>query len=293
MYDYKVPEGFGDTFYQYVFDAQDENLTDGVDYQRRGIPVQNGAFISRFWTGLTDLADRITIYDWNRVARSSAPLFWGAASNAGFGQGVLIPEMEYPNNGEIMFDLVNVTQTLLGTDGALNVYASQLVFSGVRRRPGIVSDPIPSSYPYREVEFNYPFTLNIPNYATDGSGNFVAPVRQRIPITEVDFELRRIEVARSSIANLNPFKMQLYDTNMVKLSNRPVLNTLLCHADLKAYQAATNSRATYPYSFWPAPPVVYRVNSAIVFDVTSLLFAPTTLPFTIQLNFKGVRRIPC
>ena len=59
---------------------------------------------------------------------------------------------------------------------ALTVYRSQLIFSGVRRRPNFRSDPGPSTYKYYEKEYSIPFTeagaatpgLAINNYASTG-----------------------------------------------------------------------------------------------------------------------------
>ena len=54
MYDYITPPGFGDTFYQYVFDASlDGPLTDGIDYRNLGVKVVDGDFILRYWSGLS------------------------------------------------------------------------------------------------------------------------------------------------------------------------------------------------------------------------------------------------
>ena len=81
------------------------------------------------------------------------------------------------------------------------------------------------------------------------------------------------------------FKVQLYDNGWRQVSNVPVLSNLLCHTS-----PSTNSGEL---AFNPTPPLLYKIDSVIRFDVYSLLVAPATLPVTVQMNFVGVRRIPC
>jgi hypothetical protein len=150
----------------------------------------------------------------------------------------------------------------------------------------VTSDPVPSAYPYYEKSFaignadGTPYSISITNYATANS-----PLYFQIPVVDFDFELRRIELALQSDQQTSQFKMTLYNSDHVAMSNRPVLSNCLMHLDPRHSSGEMN--------FWPCPPIMYRVNSVISFDIWSLLFAPTTLPQTFKLLFHGIRRIPC
>jgi len=198
-----------------------------------------------------------------------------------------LPEVKYPNGGNIRFDLTNVTQAL----AAAGLAKSQLVFSGVRRRPSDISDPAPSSYKYYEKSFSYPYTLSINNYGI--VGGVVQPHTQfLIPVTEYDFELRRVELSLQSANQTSQFKILLYNQDRRQVANLPVLSNLFCHIN-PTVQTGGEPFTGRELSFFPSPPLLYRVNSVIRFDIFSLLVSPTALPQTFQLLFNGVRRIPC
>jgi hypothetical protein len=289
MYDYTgTPPGMGDTFFQYVFDAQGAGLVDGTDRMQLGVEVDDGDFLLRYWSGLPTIADRLNIYDWLGRRFASEAMFLGAASLAGYGQLVVQPEVKYPHGGNLRFDLTNITQALAG----VGLDASQLVFTGVRRRVGAVSDPAPSSYKYYEKRFNYPYTLSINNYGIVGA-DIQSPVQYTLPITEYDFELRRVELSLQESHQNSQFKITLYNQDWRQVSNLPVLSNLFCHLNPTVQTGGQPFASNGELSFWPAPPLLYKVNSVIRFDIYSLLVSPTVLPQTFQLLFDGVRRIPC
>lgn len=289
MYKYGgTPLGAGDIFFQYVLDAQGLDLVNGRDYlQTQGVLVTDGAFVMRNWAGLSTLADRLNIYDNDNRRMYSSPAWLGTNTPLGFGfaQSVVGPEWRYTDNARIKVDLVNVSQTLIGTDTGTNVYAAQLVFSGVRRIPSAVSDPVGSGYKYYEKPYQIPYTLTVNNYATTG-GVFNPPIRVKIPVLDYDFELRRIEMELKEIQT-PLFKMTLYDANKLARSNTPVLANMICHTDPASLFGSGEK------SFWPSPPLMYPANSAIIFDAWSILVSPAALPQTVRLLFHGVRRIPC
>lgn len=288
MYDYTgTPPGMGDTFFQYVFDAQGAGLVDGTDRMQLGVEVDDGDFLLRYWSGLPTIADRLQIYDWLGRRFASEAMFLGAASNAGYGQMVVLPEVKYPNGGNIRFDLTNITQALAGAGLA----KSQLVFSGVRRRPSDISDPAPSSYKYYEKRYSIPYTLSINNYGIVG-GIIQPKIQYTIPVTEYDFELRRVELSLQSSNQTSQFKILLYNQDWRQVASAPVLSNLFCHIN-SSVQGGGEPFAGRELSFQPCPPLLYRVNSVIRFDIFSLLVSPTELPQTFQLLFDGVRRIPC
>lgn len=289
MYDYQVSPGMEDTFFQYVYDAQNATLVNGTTRQWLGVNVDNGDFLMRYWSGLPTIADRLQIYDTLNRQFASQPMFLGTNSNSGYGQMVILPEVMFPYNGRIKFDLTNINQAVAGVDGGLTVLASQLVFSGVRRRE---ATPIPKPAPYREVKFSYPITVTINNYASTG-GILNLPLKMQFIIRDYDFELRRIELALQSPSQTSQFKMQLYNQDKRMVSNLPVLSNLLCHLNPVIQSGGEPNASAGELSYWPCPPMLYRVNSLVTFDIYSLLFAPTVLPQTFQLLFDGVRRLPC
>ncbi len=290
MYDYFPPPGFGDTFYQYVFDAQtppsgEAALVNGTTRLGVYIPVFDGSFVSRFWSGLPTIAQSIQVYDWlGRKFYSELENIGAGAPALFYGQRVITPEVEWPDNGQVKFDLGVVTQASQGTDTGTAILASQLVFTGVRRRANVISDPVPSTYKYYEKNYDIQYDLVINNYATAG-GIFKPPTQIQIPVNDFDFELRRIELALQSDQQTSQFKMQLYNNDKVKMSNLPVLSNLICHTNPQVNSGEL--------AFWPSPPILYRVNATIQFDVYSLLVSPTALPQTFHLTFRGIRRIPC
>ncbi len=287
MYEYVTPPGQGDVWFQYVLDAQSLGLVDARDYlQSQGVIVTDGAFMLRHWAGIKTMADRLNIYDQDSRRMYAQAAWLGTNANGiPFGQSVVAPEWAYRVNSKIKVDLINVQQTLIGTDSGTNIYASQLVFSGVRRIPLAVSDPIPSAYKYYEKPYQIPYALSIANYATTG-GVFNPSIQIQIPVLDFDFELRRIEMELNDVQT-PMFKMLLYDSNKVARASAPVLANMVCHTDPASLFGSGES------SFWPCPPILYRVNSSIIFDVSSLLVSPTALPQTVRLMFNGVRRIPC
>lgn len=172
------------------------------------------------------------------------------------------------------------------------VISSQLAFYGVRRlKAGVsASDPAPSPFKYYEKPFEIPYSFTLANVYNPAVGLLAQPMtKQQIVINNYDFELRQIRKATldttGPVAITSPFAMWLYDSALVQRSNLPVLAELLCD-DPKFIPGL--------HQVWPCPPILYRVNSYITFDVFSLVPPGTAnLPLTVKLMFRGVRRIPC
>ncbi len=276
MYEYTTPPGFGDTFYQYVYDAQGQGLSNGSTVLQVGPPVINGDFLMRYWSGLSTIAQGLKIFDWQGRFRSSDFMTLGTNKNP-FANMVVAPELFYPDGSYIRIDLQ--TLALLSTSEGLS--ESQMVFTGAKRKPYSVSDPVPSAYKYYEKPYAMPYTLSINSYGTAGG----VPLQIQIPIQDFDFELRRIELAQQSAQQSSQFKVTLYDNNRLMRSNLPVLSNMFFHLNPQT--------SSGEFNFWPCPPILFPVDGAIYFDIWSLLSSPTSLPQTFQLMFHGVRRIPC
>lgn len=266
MLDYATLPGYGDTFFQYGYNAN--ALTNGQSYQRQFINIANYDFICRHWAGWETVIDPTTgtIQAYDDINRDWAalPMNLGA-----FTQGqVVLPEKRYRVNSRIQFDLVNVLKAATGGNTA-----SQLVFTGVRRIPGISDDPAPSDYTYYRKSFAYPYSLTVQQTPT-------ADQLITIPINDFDFELERVELAPYTA--VSPFSITLFDTNNFARSNVAINANRFFHFD----PALSNGEL----NFWPCPPVLYKVNSSLRFNITSLLAAG---PVTYRLLFVGSRRIPC
>lgn len=269
QFDYAVPEGRGDIFYSYVYDAG--SLTNGNSYSQLEIPVDNYDFIARRWAGWESVIDTFAngglIQAYDGIVRSYANVPM-ALSTWKTGQ-VLLPEKLYRVNSAIRFDLMKVLKAANS-----GTFASQLVWTGVRRIPGWGSDPAPSPFNFKRVRQYYPFTLTVQQAP-------VAPTSQTIPITDYDFELERIELTPYS--SPSKFSITLFDNNKIARSNLPVLCNHFFHLDPATSGGEVN--------FQPAPPILYKVNSSINFAITSRIGAGG--PLTFRLNFVGSRRIPC
>jgi hypothetical protein len=253
----------------YAFNAG--SLTNGSSYQRLFIPVDNYDFILRHWAGWDSVIDTpansgsIQAYDDIQRNFAALPMALG-----GFKSGqVLLPEKRYRVNAKIQFDLNKV---LLANNGG--TAASQLVFSGVRRIPGQAGDPAPSAVNFKRVKFFYPYTLTVQQAP-------VAPVMNSIPVLDYEFELERIEL--TPYLYPSRFAMTLFDSNKIGRSNVHIDALRICHSD--------PSLSGGELSFFPSPPLLYRVNSSINFETISRIGAGGALTF--QMLFVGSRRMPC
>jgi hypothetical protein len=81
------------------------------------------------------------------------------------------------------------------------------------------------------------------------------------------------------------FKILLYNTNWQQLANKPVLANQFFHMSNPGETLNVGQ-----LGFWPCPPLLYKVNSVIRFDVSGVTGAGAQ---TYQILFKGIRRIPC
>jgi hypothetical protein len=269
-YSYTTPVGYGDIWYAYVYDAGSA-LTNGSSYSQLEIPVDNYDFIARHWAGWDSVIDTpangglIQAYDGINRAYANVPMALG-----GFKQGqVILPEKMYRVNSAIRFDLAQVLKA-----ANAGTFASQLVWTGVRRIPGWGSDPAPSPFNFKLVRQYYPFTLVVQQAP-------VAAANYSIPITDYDFQLERVELTPYS--NPSKFSITLQDNNKINRSNLPINCNRFFHLNPNGSGGEVN--------FKPAPPILYKVNSSINFSILSRIGAGG--PLTFQLLFVGSRRIPC
>jgi hypothetical protein len=294
MYDYLTPDGYGDTFFIYNVNGEDIPIVNGNSYSLLGVPVQDGMFVCRAWSGgalLVNVSNgTVQMYDGVRNSWFQLPILQG-----NFPPSIaVLPEKVYRDNSALRFDLTNVSLKT-NNNGSNQVYADQMAWYGAKRTQGNVSDPMQSSYKYYEKPFAYPITLTLTNYGPSSGGlaipGLAAPTQYTIQIQDYDFELRRIGLSTSgkSINNYaSPFKILLYDATWRQRMTVPIISELICH---NASNLATPS--SMPNNVWPSPPMMYPVNSVIRFDIFSLIPGGDSLPVTVNLTFEGVRRINC
>ena len=291
IYKYPVPQGYGDTFFAYVYDGGALPLVVSSNYQGLNIPVLDGDFVNRFVTGFETIGEGFQIYDSLLRQCFSDYALLGDYNPTGL---MVLPERLYPVTNAIRFDIRNASPQDTGIIAGTTLYSSQLIFYGVRRRALHYSDPESSSYNYYEKDYEVglesslvaTYQLSINQYGANAvTGAINPPQTEKILIRDFDFELRRVEMQYT--AGISQFKITLYDNYGNATSNLPILCNKFFHFDPRHSSGELN--------FQPCPPILYKVGSYIKFDIQSLL-TPTIapdLPVVYNLLFHGIRRIPC
>ena len=275
--EYKTPAGFYDLPYIHIYNG--DALTDGANYSNVNVGVADNeaGFVLRQIMGLDKLAARVQFRD------SFAPLT--GASN-GFVMPrtyPVAPERYISPAGSLTMDLFNV---LRQNRQALPViiFFAQMAFQGVRRYPGNAEYPGASEYKYEPRAFTY-----VQPVVVNWAGTDTQPRKFSIPIVEgCDFELQRITIVRTlqgqAATNAIPnceIKLQLFDQFGKQLSNAPVLDVYL--------NDAASGTVHFYNPVFPVPAVLYKRQSFIRFEVTSLLTA-ALLNSNYDICFHGVRR---
>lgn len=291
--DYYVPEGCIDQAAFLIFDGT--NLTDGSNVNNLSVKIDRDYdFVLRAVVGSQNIINPAT----------GGIVLYNYSGSRAFSQAVVpmpnhyavVPEKIYPRNGAIRFDLQNVLRR--NTACATTIFYPQLAFLGVKRyRPGDsdyqVGDPQlsppfdPSKFELRPWTYTLRFSLSWSKWiAPAASGIIDIPRRFVIPVQDYDFELHFISAlnvttgARFTLPD--PFQMTLYDSSKRALSNLPVN---LSYFDY--------NRSEYGNIAFPCPPLVYPVWTQITVDIWSLICnTDPSLPYSIELTFGGVNRIP-
>jgi hypothetical protein len=202
MYEYETPSGYGDTFFIYNVNGEDIPLVNGSSYSLVGLPVEDGMFVCRVWSGGILLVNATTgtvqMYDGVKCAWFQLPILQGNFPPS----MAVLPEKVYRDNSALRFDLANVALKT-NSNGTANVYADQMAWYGAKRVLGGPSDPLPSLYKYYEKPFSYPIAFGLTNFGPSGVGGIAvaglsAPTQYSILIQDFDFELRRISVFTAS-----------------------------------------------------------------------------------------------
>lgn len=262
----------------YLYDGA--ALTDGQSYLRLSVPLDEDydTFRLRRIMGLNSLAESMMLY------RASGSYVFSANQRLG-NNYALVPEMAWKPSGQIRFDLGPVTRTLIGCGGN-PIYTSFLGFQGVKVVRYPVNQIYETPYAYKRLPFTYSYDLTI-----DWRRYTVAPVLERprpqyLKIDNFDFELCRMRVYQTgggpAVSATSDFLVQLYTSSGYALSNAPVP------------QAWINDAMPSPWnSVFPVPGIVYRVDSSIRFDITSMICnLDPAFPKTYRVEFGGFQRYP-
>lgn len=270
MIDYRTPEGFADSPFLYVFDAQ--SLTDGQT--ARNLTVQldgDGQFLLRRVLGLSLCAGAIRLFDSKDIARTKSFVKVG-------NDWPIAPEIPFNSiSSRIAFELQNVSRAKIV--GPPDVFVSQLCFQGVKRRRAMNA----AEQSYTETPYTYAHDLTLNWRHLTGAGQVEAARRFQVEVRDYDFELRRINICYGDGAAVTNAiaAFLLYD-----FTGRPLSNVAV-------NQQFINSRVAGYHALFPVPGAVYPVRTALAFDVVSNISdTDPTFPKTLHINFEGVRRIP-
>ncbi len=281
--EYRTPEGYYDLPFIHVYNG--DALTNGVTYRNinTAITQHDEGFALRQIMGADKIAARVQFRD------SFAPLNGAGAGFVMPRTYPVAPERFITPVGALIMDLFTVARANRAALGVI-IYFAQIAFQGVKRyqqpKGGGIVYPGLSDYKYKERPYTYTQQVVVNWTGVDPN-----PRKFALPVTEgCDFELQSVRIVRSQLAGAatnavpdSEIKLQLYDQHGEQLSNAPVLDVYL-------NDAADGVTHFYNPTF-PVPAVLYRRQSFIRFEVTSLLLAGQ-LQATYDIYFTGVRRVP-
>lgn len=281
---YHTPDGYVDLPSHYVYDTS--MLTDGQTYQNLVRTIEyDSTFILRAILNVPSSVNpagggfRLSNFSKSRVISNF---------QQGYSKQVAIaPEIIYPPNSQILFDLQNVLRSFNAQGGGANVYTSQVVFQGVKRyKPGVAGYSGPAfPTPYDPAHFiERPWTYVLP--VTLNWNSLALPRTFTVEVQDWDFELHAIAVLNTATGAPPTFDMcalSLYDQSAKRaLSQLPVV------------QSAVNNLARgHGNPVFPVPPQLYPVWTQIRLDISSLLTTTDPgAPYSLQIAFLGVNRTP-
>ena len=302
---YKVPAGYVDAPYCYLFDAS--SLTDSTannssnvngtvqvdndsDFYMRRVCGMNlvlaapGALagVTGAWNGL----DRTKIPYFNsQIQPGTMPAALGGGQS---GNWPVLPEKEYLASNQIGFQLYGILRNFTADTTPTsnrNIYDSQIGFWGVRRFKQGSFYIHNTQYEYHELPYTYTFPLNV-NWGkwvnSTGAGIANNPRKFIVQVLETDFELCSIAVtyADGAPVTTNDFQLQLYAPDGYTYLSSAPMNLGFFNAVPGNYQ--------YGNPVYPVPSMVYPVKGNIKFEITSLLPFGTSQQY--QIHFNGIWR---
>ena len=212
---YHPPAGYYDLPFMWIFDAS--QLTDGSTFRNQRVPILAGYgdFTLRRIVGLDRVLSnaaaipgqvnppgQFQVRDSRGRYLQEVPTYIGTGgpgvNTQTSGDIAIVPELEYKENTQIQFDLIDVLRALDG--GAASVFAAQIGFHGVRRVAG--RSPLDAGYKYRPKHFMYRTTGVLVNPVSVTAGlNSTKPLQLVQAVDDYDFELRELRIVYLSQAS--------------------------------------------------------------------------------------------
>lgn len=281
---YYTPDGYVDLPAYYVYDGV--NLTDGQNYNNLPVTIEyDSSFILRAILGVPSMVNatgggfRLSNYSKSRVY---SDFIKGYSAHV-----AVAPEIIYPPNSQILFDLQAVLKAFNNQGGGDHVSTSQIAFQGVKRykpgHPGYSGPAFPTPYDpskfiVRPWAYRLPVTLNWNSLAL--------PKTFTVEIQDYDFELHTISVVDVTTGIAPTFdlcRLQVYDQSAKRAMSSPINLTNI------NYLGMTGGL----WAVFPVPYLLYPVWTQLRIDVSSLLATTDpSAPYSLEIMFNGMQRTP-
>jgi hypothetical protein len=283
--EYQTPAGKVDVPYAYIFDAT--GLTDGKSYNYLSVQIDSDSdFILRNISGASLCAGSFRPYYASRTQMFQNLI--NAVAN-----WPVLPEVTYPSNSQIFFDLGNVSRAFNVANAEPEIFTSFLAFQGVRRYSASKFPMYQTTYNYRELPRSYIMNIAPGSAWTDAThGVKTGSMTYNIPLMDGDFQVCSIGLSLISPLNgtafVNPLQLRLYDGTGWNRVSDAGFNAAYWNAVGPQVEAAPAVNAWYLPAY-PAPSLVYPEAGGIKFEIQSLLpFADRA--YVYQITFYGIQR---
>jgi hypothetical protein len=280
---YSPPDGLADLPYIYTYDVAASGLVNGQPCSKLSVQSDGDSeFILRAILGAQDVVQApnqtLQVYDQMQRSFFKYPILMDHCA-----VWPVLPEKRYARGSAIPFDIGDVA-------GVGTAYA-KLHFQGVKRFPAPNNNPAPSSYQWKDRPFDLLDQFNwtngiIPvNWAAGQARMF------KFANTTYDFELQQILAVDYTTAAplVNQVAFRIFNPWPRPMMDSPIMDKYLisnCDGSPLAQQLVTAN--SVPQCF-PSPPILYKSTDILQYEITPL----TGNAVTMQLVFRGQRRIPC
>ena len=329
---YQPPVGYVDEFYMYVYDAFQNGLIDTQTYLNQAVYIPGGYdFILRRIVGLDSVLAATTgkfqFRGSNQENFFSAPIVAAAAMR----DQLIVPEVFYPQQSQIAFDLYNVKQRFIYGQSiagcastAPKIFCGQIGFGGVRRRR-IGAMPTPGTF--KRIPFQTTLTLNTVAQAsvlaaglsaTFGPQSLATVLSTQVTFSNYDTEIHMIQCVDinpddlapgpGTIPNgLNWFAIIPYDSARNALTSGYVMSQYLSDAvpfgtpsvgSVNTVQDPTLVSPTLYGMGGVVPPLIYPKETQFKIDAVPLV-GNCENPYdwdiggNLTIILTGFQRIPC
>ena len=328
---YQPPVGYMDEFYMYVWDSFANGAKDGNTYLNQSVYIPGGFdFVLRRIVGLDSVlaptTGKFQFRGANQENMYSAPIVAAAAMR----DQLIIPEMFYPQQSQIAFDLYNVQQrfaygqNLVGCGANVKIVCGQIGFAGVRRRR-VDIPPTPGNF--KRIPFQTTLTLQCysqPNVLVAAGGAKFGPqsignaVSGNLTFSNYDVEIHMmqfVDINPDDVApgpgtipnGLNWFAVIPYNSSRTALTSGYVMSQYLSdavpfgHSSVGAVGTVQDPTLASPTLYGMGavvPPLIYPKETQFRLDAVSLVGNCET-PYdwdtggNLTVVLTGYQRVPC